>query len=64
MRAGREQQHVTAEAAVMDAWAGFVKVDAQGCTLALTPAEYTRAVRRGKWIRRREAMQRRTGGGQ
>lgn len=29
------------------------------CVLALTPEEYLRGIRRGKWLRRREAMLRR-----
>jgi hypothetical protein len=52
------------EAAGMDAWAGFVRVPAgKGCMLLLTPAEYRRAVRRGKWLRRAEAVRRREAGG-
>ena len=31
----------------------------KGCVLALTPAEYVRAFRRGKWLRRREAARKR-----
>lgn len=32
----------------------------KGCVLLLTATEYTRALRRGKWWRRREALARRT----
>ena len=32
-----------------------------GCLLLLTATEYTRALRRGKWWRRHEALTKRTG---
>ena len=44
--------------------AGFIRIalDKQ-CILMLTLAEYTRGLRRGKWVRRQEAMRRRGGDG-
>jgi hypothetical protein len=46
-----------------DTPAGLVKVPLpKGCFLLLSVVEYERGIRRGKWLRRREAMLKREAG--
>jgi hypothetical protein len=44
----------------MDPPPGLIPVPLKGATLLLTQAEYLARIRRGKWWRRSQAMQRRT----
>lgn len=39
----------------------LIPIKVKGCTLLLTPAEYAAAVKRGKAVRRSEALAKRTG---